>query len=119
MGAVAYTQRDTIAMALISRAADGAMARNIMADLPADQLHVGFCGTGSPLPSRDRAAACTVIIANGKLFVFDMGIIAPAVRTASPSVDGQCAVKGPDLRGFQPRHQPVARGGRVDHRVDL
>jgi ribonuclease Z len=73
VGAVAYTQRDTIAMALISRAADGAMARNPMADLPADQLHVGFCGTGSPLPSRDRAAACTVVIADGKLFVFDMG----------------------------------------------
>jgi len=73
VGAIAYTQRDTIAMALISRAADGAMARNVMADLPVDQLHVGFCGTGSPLPSRDCAAACTVIIANGKLFVFDMG----------------------------------------------
>jgi len=71
--AIAYTQRDTIAIALISRAADGAMARNVMADLLADQLDVGFGGTGSHLPSRDRAAACTVIIANGKLFVFDMG----------------------------------------------
>ena len=70
---IAYTQRDTIAMALISRAADGAMARNVMADLPADQLHVGFCGTGSPLPSRDCAAACTGISANGKPFGFDMG----------------------------------------------
>ena len=73
IGGVAYTQRDNIAMALISRAADAAMMRNVMADLPADQLHVGFCGTGSPLPSRDRAAACTVVIADGKLFVFDMG----------------------------------------------
>jgi len=72
-GGVAYSQRDTIAMALISRAADGAMTRNVMAELPADQLHVGFCGTGSPLPNRDRAAACTVVIAGGKLFVFDMG----------------------------------------------
>jgi ribonuclease Z len=72
-GSVVYTQRDDIAMALITRAADGAMTRNVMADLPADQLHVGFCGTGSPLPNRDRAAACTVVIADGKLFVFDMG----------------------------------------------
>lgn len=72
-GGVAYTQRDAIAMALVTRAADSAMARNVMAELPADQLHVGFCGTGSPLPNRDRAAACTVVIANGKLFVFDMG----------------------------------------------
>lgn len=72
-GGVAYTQRDPLALALINRAADNAMMRNVMAQLPADQLHVGFCGTGSPLPSRDRAAACTVVIADGKLFVFDMG----------------------------------------------
>lgn len=72
-GGVVYAQRDTIAMALISRAAESAMARNVMADLPTDQLHVGFCGTGSPLPSRDRAAACTVVIAGGRLFIFDMG----------------------------------------------
>ena len=73
LGGATYWQRDTIAMALISRAADAAMTRNVMAELPADQLHVGFCGTGSPLPNRDRAAACTVVIAGGKLFVFDMG----------------------------------------------
>ncbi|MFM9899233.1 MBL fold metallo-hydrolase [Sphingorhabdus sp.] len=73
VGGVAYTQRDPIAMAVITRAADTAMTRNVMADLPADQLHVGFCGTGSPLPSRDRAEACTVVVAGGRLFVFDMG----------------------------------------------
>ena len=72
-GGVAYTQRDAIAMGIINRAADKAMMRDVMADLPTDQLHVGFCGTGSPLPSRDRAAACTVVIADGKLFIFDMG----------------------------------------------
>jgi ribonuclease Z len=70
---VGYVKRDTIAMSLIQRGADAAMSRNVMADLPRSQLHVGFCGTGSPLPSRDRAAACTVVIADGKLFVFDMG----------------------------------------------
>jgi len=72
-GGAAYVNRDAIAMKLISRAADSAMARNVMAELPAEKLHVGFCGTGSPLPSRDRAAACTVVIAGGRLFVFDMG----------------------------------------------
>lgn len=69
----AYVKRDAIAMDLVQRGADAAMARNVMADLDAGALHVGFCGTGSPLPSRDRAAACTVVIADGKLFVFDMG----------------------------------------------
>jgi len=46
-------------------------------------------------------------------------ISAPAMRAASPGVDGQCAIEGPDPPGVQPRHQPVPRGGRVDHRVDL
>ena len=73
VGSLAYIKRDAIAMAIIARAADAAMTRNVMADLPADQLHVGFCGTGSPLPNRQRAAACTVVIAGGKLFIFDMG----------------------------------------------
>ena len=72
-GGVSYAKRDDIAMALIKRGADGAMMRNVMAELATDQLHVGFCGTGSPLPNRDRAAACTVVIAGGKLFIFDMG----------------------------------------------
>lgn len=72
-GGVAYAKRDAIAMNLIQRGATAAMTRNVMADLPKDQLHVGFCGTGSPLPNRERAAACTVVIAGGKLFVFDMG----------------------------------------------
>lgn len=72
-GGAAYVKRDALVMALIARAADSAMSRDVMAELPADALHVGFCGTGSPLPNRDRAAACTVVIAGGRLFVFDMG----------------------------------------------
>jgi ribonuclease Z len=72
-GGLAYVKRDAIAMNLIQRGADAAMTRNVMAGLPRGELHVGFCGTGSPLPNRDRAAACTVVIADGKLFVFDMG----------------------------------------------
>ena len=73
VGAVGYVKRDTIAMNLLNRGADAAMARNVLADLPKDQLHVAFCGTGSPLPSRDRAAACTAVIADGRIFIFDMG----------------------------------------------
>jgi ribonuclease Z len=72
-GSAAYLKRDAIIVAMIGRGADAAMARNVMAGLDRKELHVGFCGTGSPLPSRDRASACTVVIADGKLFVFDMG----------------------------------------------
>jgi ribonuclease Z len=72
-GAAGYARRDAIVMTLFTRAAEKAMARDVMAGLDPKALHVGFCGTGSPLPSRDRAAACTLVIADGKLFVFDMG----------------------------------------------
>lgn len=70
---IVYAQRDRIALSVLERAGEQAMARNVIAQLPENNLHVGFCGTGSPLPSRDRAAACILVIANGKLFVFDIG----------------------------------------------
>ena len=70
---VAYAKRDAIIMSMFARGAEAAMARDTLAGLDPNALHVGFCGTGSPLPSRDRAAACTLVIANGRLFVFDMG----------------------------------------------
>lgn len=38
-----------------------------------DGLHVGLCGTGSPLPDPTRAGACTVIIAGKHIFVVDSG----------------------------------------------
>jgi ribonuclease Z len=37
-GGIAYVKRDAIAMNLIQRGADAAMTRNVMADLPKDQL---------------------------------------------------------------------------------
>jgi ribonuclease Z len=38
-----------------------------------DGLHVGLCGTGSPLPDPTRAGACTVIIAGKHIFAVDSG----------------------------------------------
>jgi ribonuclease Z len=37
------------------------------------QLHVVLCGTGSPLPDRNRAQACTAIIAGGEFVLVDTG----------------------------------------------
>jgi ribonuclease Z len=34
---------------------------------------VAFCGTGSPLPDPGRGGACTAVIANGRVFLFDAG----------------------------------------------
>ncbi len=72
-GGIAFANRDAIMMRVFERAVDKAMARDVMATLDPKALHVGFCGTGSPLPSRDRASACTVVVAGGKLFIFDAG----------------------------------------------
>lgn len=65
-----YKQRDLILLRLFDRALAQAMADRPFAD---DGMHILFCGTGSPLPSRDRAEACTAVIAGGQLFIFDAG----------------------------------------------
>jgi ribonuclease Z len=36
-------------------------------------LHAAFCGTGSPMADRRRAGPCFAAIADGRLFVFDVG----------------------------------------------
>lgn len=61
-----------IGTAIFKRAAAGRVGTDVTAGLP-DGLHVGLCGTGSPLPNRDRAGACTVIIAGRHIFVVDAG----------------------------------------------
>lgn len=72
-GGAFWFRGDALRLALFERGVDGAMARNVMRDLAPGALHIGFCGTGSPLPSRTRGEACTVVIAGGRLFVFDAG----------------------------------------------
>lgn len=61
-----------IGLWLFERAVERAAGRDTLKDLP-DGLHVGLCGTGSPLPSRERAASCTVVIAGKAMFVVDAG----------------------------------------------
>jgi ribonuclease Z len=41
--------------------------------LRSPDLHVVLCGTGSPLADAERAAACTAVIAGGRLFLVDVG----------------------------------------------
>lgn len=65
----AYLLRGEAAAFVLERAAPRVMA---LAPLP-DGLHVGFCGTGSPLPDRSRAGPCTAVRAGERLFVFDAG----------------------------------------------
>jgi ribonuclease Z len=57
---------------LFDRAVSGRVGVDSTAALP-DGLHVGLCGTGSPLPNADRAGACTVVIAGKRVFAVDAG----------------------------------------------
>ncbi|WP_374574406.1 MBL fold metallo-hydrolase [Phenylobacterium sp.] len=81
-----WAARGEIATGLLRRV----LARNLTGDpvaaLP-DGLHVGLCGTGSPLPDPHRAGPCTLVIAGKRMFVVDTG---------------EGAAKSMSLMGFMP-----------------
>jgi ribonuclease Z len=63
--------------AMIGRLVDAAVDRQTSSTridlLEDDALHVFLCGTGSPLADAGSAAACTMVIAGGKVYVIDVG----------------------------------------------
>ena len=64
--------RDRILMASMSRIYDRAFSGDPLAALP-DGLHVGLCGSGSPLPDPTRQGPCVAVVAGNRLFVVDSG----------------------------------------------
>jgi len=61
---------------------DGVMTRMLKARAPSGavnpiledgQMHVFFCGTGSPMPDPTRANACSAVIAGGHIVIIDTG----------------------------------------------
>lgn len=72
VGGAAMLFQQQIGMWLFERGVERGAGRDNLAGLP-DGLHVGLCGTGSPLPNRDRAGACTIVIAGKAMFVVDAG----------------------------------------------
>lgn len=70
--AAGFTFQKPIGEAVFRRAAQGLVGRDQLASLE-DGLHVGLCGTGSPMPNPQRAGPCNVVIAGGQVFVVDMG----------------------------------------------
>lgn len=72
MGGAAMLFQKQIGMWLFQRGVERGAGRDNLANLP-DGLHIGLCGTGSPLPNRDRAGACTLVIAGKAMFVVDAG----------------------------------------------
>ncbi len=58
---------------MVDRQIEQALTRTDSTILQAPGLHVVLCGTGTPLPDRNRAAACTAVIAGGEFVLVDTG----------------------------------------------
>jgi ribonuclease Z len=59
--------------ALASRVARRQIGRDMSGLLAPDALRVLLCGTSSPIPSANRAEACTAIFAGGRMWIVDTG----------------------------------------------
>ncbi|MGA0603499.1 MBL fold metallo-hydrolase [Caulobacter sp. KR2-114] len=81
-----WLMRGRLAVAAMGRIYAKALGHDAIAELP-DGLHVGLCGSGSPLPDPSRAGPCTVVIAGRRMFVVDAG---------------EGSVRRLSLMGFQP-----------------
>ena len=57
---------------LFQRAVEQNVGRDSVSQL-VDGLHVGLCGTGSPMPNIDRAGPCNIVIAGEQMFIVDIG----------------------------------------------
>jgi ribonuclease Z len=65
---------ERVESALIARVAERAATTPDHVEWLEDgALHVVLCGTGSPLPSADRAGPCTAIFAGGHFLLIDVG----------------------------------------------
>ncbi len=70
--AAAYTFQARIGIRLFERRTAHLMGVDKLSTLQ-DSLHVGLCGTGSPMPNLDRAGPCNVVIAGTQMYVVDIG----------------------------------------------
>lgn len=71
-GVLIYVNRGAVAERVMARVYDKVMAPGALDDLP-DGLHVGLCGSGSPMADPTRAGPCTVVVAGKRVFVVDSG----------------------------------------------
>ena len=72
LAAGAWIMRGEIAERIIARVYDHVFTGDPIAALP-DGLHVGLCGSGSPMADPTRAGPCTVVVAGQQMFVVDSG----------------------------------------------
>ena len=71
-----YSQRDMLVTRLLQAGIDRQFSTDGIAAL-GDGLHVGLCGAGSPLPAPKASGPCVAVVANGALYVVDVGTDSP------------------------------------------
>jgi ribonuclease Z len=71
-GLAAILFQKQIGQFVVQRVAQQLANRNQLPSL-GDGLHIGLCGTGSPMPNPQRAGPCNIVIAGNQVFVVDMG----------------------------------------------
>src|SRR5262245_9389723 len=59
--------------AVIARIARQRIGRDTSGLFAPDALRVLLCGTSSPIPSPERAEACTAVFAGGRMWIVDTG----------------------------------------------
>ena len=72
LGVAGWLVRGALAERAMARVFREAMSDHPLQDLP-DGLHVGLCGSGSPMPDVTRAGPCEAVVAGTHLFVIDSG----------------------------------------------
>ncbi|QYJ07796.1 MBL fold metallo-hydrolase [Qipengyuania flava] len=73
LGALAlFAFQKPIGNALFERAVAQAVGVDRLGDF-GDGLHLGLCGTGSPMPNLERAGPCNIVIAGDQVFAVDIG----------------------------------------------
>lgn len=71
-----YSQRDALVTRLLQVGIDRQLSSSTIESL-SDGLHVALCGAGSPLPAPKASGPCVAIIANGELYIVDVGTDSP------------------------------------------
>ena len=73
IGTIAWFWRGELAVRLATGAIDRLAAAEDPATGLADGLHVGLCGTGSPMTDAQHGGPCTAVIAGRRMFIVDAG----------------------------------------------
>ena len=71
--ALGFASCSQVEEVLVGRAADQATQGDHDEWLTDGALHAVLCGTGSPLPDPNRAAACVAVMAGGQFYLIDVG----------------------------------------------